>query len=69
MNERKYVIIAASEVNKVDFTQVMESSAETLRYSIDGLYTFVKFEGETPSFLEPSTINHQNTHIQKFSIF
>ena len=31
MNERKYVIIAASEVNKVDFTQVMESSG-TLTY-------------------------------------
>ena len=58
MNERKYVIIAASEVNKVDFTQVMESSVETLRYSIDGLYTFVKFEGETPSFF--GTINDKS---------
>ena len=50
MNDRNYVIIAASELNKVDFTQVMETSAETLRYSLDGQYTFVKFEGETPSF-------------------
>jgi hypothetical protein len=50
MNERKYVVIAASELNKVNFSQVMETSAETLRYSLDGQYTFVKFEGETPSF-------------------
>jgi hypothetical protein len=50
MNDRNYVIIAASELNKVDFTQVMETSVDTLRYSLDGLYTFVKFEGETPSF-------------------
>ena len=50
MNDRNYVIIAASELDKVDFTQVMETSADTLRYSIDGQYTFVKFEGETPAF-------------------
>ena len=50
MNDRNYVIIAAAELDKVDFTQVMETSAETLRYSLDGQYTFVKFEGETPSF-------------------
>ena len=50
MNDRNYVIIAASELDKVDFTQVMETSVETLRYSLDGEYTFVKFEGDTPSF-------------------
>lgn len=47
----KYVIIDSSEVSSVDFNEVKETSAETLRYSVDGTKTFVKFEGDTPSFL------------------
>lgn len=48
---RTYVIIDASEVANVDFDQVLETSVDTLRYSLDGTKTFVKFEGDTPSFL------------------
>ncbi len=71
MNDRTYVIIDASlaepppegtsleESGQVDFSQVMETSASTLRYSVDGTKTFVKFTGETPSFLEGLTAyNH-----------
>lgn len=49
---RTYVIIDASEVADVDFDQVQETSADTLKYSVDGTKTFVKFEGDTPSFLD-----------------
>ncbi len=52
---RNYVIIDASEVSSVDFNQVLETSAETLRFSVDGSKTFVKFEGSTPAFLEGKT--------------
>ena len=52
---RKYVIIPLAEVEDVDFNQVMEDSARTLRLSEEGNYTFVKFEGDTPSFLEGKT--------------
>ena len=52
---RKYVIIESSEVSSVDFLQVNETSANTLRYSNDGSQTFVKFDGYTPSFLEGKT--------------
>ena len=48
---RNYLIIDASEVSSVDFNQVLEISADTLRYNLDGTKTFVKYEGETPSFL------------------
>ena len=48
---RTYVIIDAPEVANVDFNQVLETSADTLRYSVDGSKTFVKFDGDTPSFL------------------
>ena len=49
---KKYVIINASEVSSIDFSKVLETSADTLRYSLDGSKTFVKFEGDTPSFLD-----------------
>ena len=52
---RKYVIINASEVGTVDFSQVHETSASTLRYSLDDSQTFVKFDGDTPSFLDGKT--------------
>ena len=56
---RKYVIINASEVGTVDFSQVHETSADTLRYSLDDSKTFVKFDGDTPSFLDGKTqYNH-----------
>jgi len=56
---RKYVIIDASEVGTIDFSQVNETSADTLRYSLDDSQAFVKFEGSTPSFLNGKTqYNH-----------
>ena len=48
---RTYCIIDASEVSSVDFDQVAETSADTLRYSLDGTKTFVKYEGTQPFFL------------------
>src|SRR6056300_422828 len=40
---RRYLIIPASEVTNVDFNQVMETSTDTCRYSVDGTKTFVKY--------------------------
>ena len=44
---RTFVIFDVSEVGAIDFTQVLETSADTLRMSVDGTKTFVKWEGET----------------------
>lgn len=53
---RKYVIINADEVDSVDFSKVDETSADTVRYSVDGSLTFVKFDTDTtPSFLDGKT--------------
>ena len=52
---RKYVILEASEVDNVNFNEVMQGSKETLRYSREKDYFFVKFENDTPSFLEGKT--------------
>jgi len=48
---RKYVIINADEVDSVDFDQVEETSSDTIRYSVDGSLTFVKYDGVKPRFL------------------
>ena len=61
MNNRKYIIITNAEVASVDFSQVLETSANTLRYNNAGTKTFVKFEGNTPSFLNGKT---QYTHTE-----
>ena len=53
---RKYVIINSDEVSSVNFDQVDETSESTLRYSLDGSKTFVKFDTDaTPSFLDGKT--------------
>ena len=46
---RNYLIIQSSELSKVDFSQVLETSASTVRKSIDGTKTFIKWDGDTPS--------------------
>jgi hypothetical protein len=48
---REYLIIPSTEVPKVDFSQVCETSAETLRFSIDQTKTFIKWDGEAPTFI------------------
>ena len=49
--ERTFLIIPVGELNKVDFTQVLETSPDTVRRSVDGTKTFIKWEGVEPSFL------------------
>ena len=47
----KYTIILAEEISSVNFSQVLETSEDTLRYSLNNNQVLLKFEGETPSFL------------------
>jgi hypothetical protein len=46
--ERNYCIFSTDEIYKIDFSQVHETSADTLRRSLDGTKTFVKWDGEAP---------------------
>jgi hypothetical protein len=51
-----YMIVLASEADQVDFSQVFETSPDTLRISVDGIYTFFKWEGDViPSSIEALT--------------
>jgi hypothetical protein len=51
----KYIFFNVSELNLIDFNQVLETSLETLRYSTDGTKTFVKWIGDEPSFISDLT--------------
>ena len=52
---RNYLIFNMSEVDSIDFTNVLETSTETLRLSVDETKSFVKWEGNTPSFVSDLT--------------
>lgn len=65
---RKYVVIFYSDVDQIDFTQVMETSAETVRRSVDGNLTFVKYEGEMPSSVSSLTNKSQEFVHEQFLI-
>jgi len=55
-SDREFMIFPVSELNKIDFNQVLETSAETVRKSVDGLKTFVKWNGpDAPSCISTLT--------------
>jgi len=45
---RQFAIFSTTELNQIDFTEVLETSADTVRKSTDGSLTFVKWDTETP---------------------
>jgi hypothetical protein len=40
------MIFNVSELNQINFTEVLETSSETVRRSVNGTKTFVKWDGE-----------------------
>jgi hypothetical protein len=53
---REFMIFNISELVLIDFTQVLETSIDTVRKSIDGTKTFVKWDGNIiPSSVESLT--------------
>jgi hypothetical protein len=46
--QRQFMIFNVSELSKIDFSQVLETSADTVRKSVDGTRTFVKWDNEMP---------------------
>ena len=69
MNERKYVILDCSELPSVNFSEVMETSADTVRKSVDESKTFVKYEGSQPASIAALTTKSQEyTHEEILAI-
>ena len=66
---RTYLIIPTSELSKVDFSQVCETSSETVRKSVDETKTFIKWDSSEPSFVSSITgTEGPYTHTEILSI-
>jgi len=50
--ERNYIVFNVSELDKIDFNDVLETSVDTLRKSVDEQLTFVKYIGEMPNSVQ-----------------
>jgi hypothetical protein len=45
---RQYLIFPVTELDKINFDEVLETSGETVRRSVDGTKTFVKWNESMP---------------------
>jgi hypothetical protein len=52
---RRYLIIPTTITGSINFNEVGETSIDTLRLSVDGTKTFVKWDGIEPSFISQLT--------------
>ena len=55
MNDLKYIIFEMINARFIVFSEIKETTMQTLRLSNDGTKTILKFFGETPEFLEGET--------------
>ena len=67
---RRWLVIPASEVANVNFSQVLESSADSLRYNVAETETFVKYEVRvveetyTETHTDPETNEEVSTTVE-----
>ena len=54
--DRRWLVIPTSIIDTINFNEVRESSAESLRKSIDGTKTFIKYE----------IIEYKEDHVETF---
>ncbi len=54
---RQFAIFSTSELNQINFSEVLETSADTVRTSTDGTLTFVKWDdgGAVPPSVQALT--------------
>jgi hypothetical protein len=66
---RQYLIFPTNQLNKIDFSKVLETSEQTVRKSVDQTKTFIKWEGEPPEFTEElNDVEGPYTHSQILDI-
>jgi len=69
MENRKYVIFNVSELIKVNFNEILETSSNTLRVSLDGSKTFVKYTSdEMPTSISSLTTKEGPFDITEMSV-
>lgn len=66
---RHYVVFDLTEVDTIDFSEVMETSADTLRKNLANTQSFVKYEGDQPpSVVALTTKSQEYTHAEILAI-
>ncbi len=67
--QRNFMIFSTSETGSIDFTEVLETSSETLRLNISGSKSFVKWDGDIPTSVSSLTTKEgPYTHQQILTI-
>ena len=63
---RRFVIFEVTELPLIDFNQVYETSADTVRKSVDETQTFVKYDMPQPSSVAALTTKSQEYTYDEF---
>lgn len=56
---RRWLIIPAAEVENINFDEILENSADTLRYSVDRTKTFIKYNLVETEESQVETVNSE----------
>jgi len=57
MNSKTYAIINLTDISLIDFSQIAQSSASTVRKSLDNTQFVIKWQdGYEPTFIENGTV-------------
>ena len=52
---REYIVFNVSEIDSINYDEVLENSSDTLRLSLDGEKTFIKYDGDMPDSVNSLT--------------
>ena len=64
-DNRYYVVFDLTEATTIDFSEVMETSADTLRKNLANTQSFVKYEGDQPpSVVALTTKSQEYSHAE-----
>jgi len=68
-SNRNYMIISSSDVPNIDFSEILQESADTLRRSVDGNTVVVKWESESiPNSIDALTTKDGPYNHEEISI-
>ena len=62
-NNREFMIFNVTELPNINFEEVLETSAETVRKSVDGTKTFVKWDGD----IIPPSVSQLTTKVGPYT--
>jgi hypothetical protein len=57
MDSRNYVILNSGDLEKVIFSQILQSSSKSLRYNLDQSKFLISYTGDQPYFIFSSITN------------